>query len=616
MNKIPQTSNTKAAETKKIPQGIYFITSGVIFLLGAIALIWWTSSYNSWKLREQLQILSPLFLEINFFLIIIAIGINIKTFKEVFAGIPRRMWLFLGGVTIIGLLITMFVVPREHRIYYDEDIYQNIGQNIAFLKDADANRGEDLGESLQHLWKRIVGRAAMCNEGKNEYGEYSCYKLEYNKEPNGWAYTLSVVFRLFGVHEIVAFLTANFLYGLSILTAFFIGYLLFGSPLSGIFAALVLALTPELMIWSNTTAVEPSAAFFPGLALLGVLIFIKSRETKALFLAVVMSAFAVQFRPESIMFLAVIGLLIFLLCRDELVKGEFYLLISIFFILIIPHLVHLWAVKEMGWGSSGPKFSTDFFQGNFRVNGLFYLRNLRFPLVFAIFFGLGLVLKRGKEGVAESYFFLKEKLVVFTWFLLFWGIFLFFYAGSYNYGADVRFSLLSAMPIALIAGNGAASLSQLLIQRLKLTHVNYFITAIIIFAFLPFLPFVRAITQEAWGARADHHYAKEMVKALPPDSLVLTHNPNIFLFLGKSAAQASLATEQRSYFNRFFYRYKGGIYFHYNFWCNVPDRQQNSFCTNILEKFDSEAVLSFKEKSYTFELYKLEKKAKKPVLNE
>jgi len=611
MKKIPKEINSKGAEIKKIPQGIYFITSGLLFLIGAIVLVWWTSSYNSWKLREQLQILSPLFLEIIFFLIIVAIGINIKTFKEVFSGISRRMWLFLGGVTLIGLLITMFVVPRAHRIYYDEDIYQNIGQNIAFLKDADANRGEDLGESMQHLWKRIVGRAAMCNEGKNEYGEYSCYKLEYNKEPNGWAYTLSVVFRLFGVHEIVAFLTTNFLYGVSILTVFFIGYLLFGSTLAGIFAALVLAMTPELMIWSNTTAVEPSAAVFPGLALLCALIFIKKREMKTLFLAVVMAAFAVQFRPESIMFLAVIGLLILLLRRDELVKGEFYLLISIFFVLIIPHLVHLWAVKEMGWGSSGPKFSSDFFQNNFRVNGLFYLKNLRYPLVFTLLAGLGLVLKRGQEGVEESSFFLKEKIVVFIWFLLFWGIFLFFYAGSYNYGADVRFSLLSAMPIAVIAGNGAASLSQLLIKRLNLKHVNYFLTASITFAFLPFLPFVRAITQEAWGARADHHYAKEMVESLPADSIVLTHNPNMFLFWGKSAAQASLVTEQRNYFNRFFYRYKGGIYFHYNFWCNVPDRLQNSFCTNILEKFDCEPVESFKEKSYTFELYKLEKKTKK-----
>jgi hypothetical protein len=509
------------------------------------------------------------------------------------------------------MIITMFVVPREHRIFYDENIYQNIGQNIAYLKSSGTHSGEDYGESIINLWKRFVGRAAMCNEGRNEYGEYRCDRLEYNKEPNGWPYILSVVFRLFGTHELAAFLTNNLVYGLSILTAFFIGYLLFKSSIAGIYAALIFALTPEFMMWSNTTAVEPSAALFPGLALLCALIFVRSRETKSLFLVAVVTAFAVQFRPELIMLLAVTGVVILFWCRDEFKRGEFYLFLSIFFILIIPHLVHLYAVKDVGWGSSGPKFSFDFFKGNFKVNALFYLKNIRFPAFFTILFVLGIALKQGKKEGEAGAFIWKEKLVVLLWFLLFWGIFILFYAGSYNYGADVRFCLLSSIPIAILAGNGAASLERILSQRFKLKYINYIMAVIIIFSFLPFLPFVRAITQEAWGARADHKFAKEMAKALPDDSVILTHNPNMFLFWGKSAAQASLVTEQRSYFNRFFYRYKGGIYFHYNFWCNVPDKLQNSFCKNILEKFDCERIMSFKEKNYKYELYKIEKKKKK-----
>ena len=596
---------------KKNHQGILFVTSGLLFIIGSIILYWWTSSYHSWKLREHLQTISNLFLEISFFLMIVAIGINLKVFKKVFANVTKRIWLLLGAVFVIGMIITMFVVPREHRIYYDEDIYQNIGQNIAYLKSSGVHTGEDYGESVANLWRRVIGRAAMCNEGRNEYGEYSCDRLEYNKEPNGWPYILSIVFRLFGTHELAAFLTNNLVYGLSILTAFFIGYLLFRSSLAGIYAALIFALTPEFMMWSNTTAVEPSAALFPGLALLCALIFVRSKETKSLFLVAVVTAFAVQFRPELIMLLAVTGVLILFWCRDEFKRGEFYLFLSIFFILIIPHLVHLYAVKNVGWGSSGPKFSFEFFKGNFKVNTLFYLKNIRFPAFFTILFVLGIVLKQGKEEREAGTFIWKEKFVVLLWFLLFWGIFILFYAGSYNYGADVRFSLLSSIPIAILAGNGAASLERILSQRFKLKYVNYVMAVIIIFSFLPFLPFVRAITQEAWGARADHKFAKEMAKVLPDDSVVLTHNPNMFLLWGKSAAQASLVTEQRSHFNRFFYRYKGGVYFHYNFWCNVPDKLQNSFCKNILEKFDCKPVISFKERNYKYELYKVEKRKKK-----
>ena len=598
---------------KKIPQGVLYLTSGLIFLIGAIVLFWWTSSFSSWKLREHLQIISPLFLEITFFLMLVAIGINIRVFKKVFNGIAKSMWLFLSAIVVVGLLITMFVVPREHRIYYDEDIYQNIGQNIAYLKGSGAHTGEDYGKSLRNLWKRFIGRAAMCNEGRNEYGEYRCDRLEYNKEPNGWPYIISVVFRLFGVHELASFLTNNLVYALSVITVFFIAYLLFRSSLIGVYAALIFALTPEFMMWSNTTAVEPSAALFPGLALLSTLIFVKSRETKSLYLMAVVAAFAVQFRPESIMFLGIIGLVILLWARDELKRGEFYLLLSIFFVLIVPHLVHLYAVKDIGWGSSGPKFSFNYFKGNFKANSLFYLKNIRFPVLFTLLFMLGIVLKGVKGTVEESSLIWKEKVVVLLWFLLFWGIFIFFYAGSYNYGADVRFCLLSAMPIALLAGYGAVSLEHILSQKFKLKYIHYILAVIIIFAFLPFLPFVRAITQEAWGARADHKFAQEMAKVLPQDSVVLTHNPNMFLLWGKNAAQASLATEQKSHFKRFFYRYKEGIYFHYNFWCNVPDRLQNSFCKNILERYDCTLVMSFKEKNYKYELYKVEKKKKKPV---
>ena len=194
---------------KKIPQSFYFIISGVLFLIGALVLRGWITSYHEWNLREHLIIMSPLFLEIIFFLVVVAVGINIKVFKKVFAGAPRRIWLYLAAIVIVGLFITMFIAPREHRIYYDEDIYENIGQNIAYLKNTGAYFSEDYEPSISNLWKRFIGRAGMCNEGTIEYGEYACNRREYNKEPNGWAYLLSVVFRLFGVHELAAFLTTS-----------------------------------------------------------------------------------------------------------------------------------------------------------------------------------------------------------------------------------------------------------------------------------------------------------------------------------------------------------------------------------------------------------------------
>ena len=45
-----------------------------------------------------------------------------------------------------------------------------------------------------------------------------------------------------------------------------------------------------------------------------------------------------------------------------------------------------------------------------------------------------------------------------SYFLLFFGIALLFYAGSYNYGADVRYSLMTYPPLAILGGLGAGAI--------------------------------------------------------------------------------------------------------------------------------------------------------------
>ena len=586
---------------------IPFILSGLLFLGGGIVLYWWMSSFASWTLQEQLQIFSPLSLEIIFFLVVVAIGINIKCFKALYDEIPRNVRIGAGSIVIAGLVLSMFVAPRIHRIYYDEDIYENIGQNIACLKSSNFSYGGTYLENIGTVWKNFIGRAGMCNEGKNDYGEYTCLRLEYNKEPNGWPFILSVVYRLFGVSELASFLTSNILFGLSVIVVFLNGYLLYRSPSAGLYGALVFALTPEFLRWSNTTAVEPSAAFFAGAALCSALIFLKYRTTPSLFLAVVVTAFAAQFRPESVMIVGVVGLAILLYGWEELKKGRFWFCAALFFVLIIPHIIHLYAVRDVGWGNTGPKFSLMYFQGNFRSNFLHYVKNKQFPILVTILFLLGVFLKTGSGNSGAAAYPWKEKVVAGVWFLLFWGIFIFFYAGSYTYGADVRFALVSYMPIAIIAGYGASAVVSWAGRKIEIVPAEYLLFCLIIISFLSFLPYVRTVGQEAWAARADHRFAQEMAKALPDDSVVLTHNPNMFLLWGKNAAQASLATEQTGYFNSFFNRYKGGIYFHYNFWCNVSDPLQQSFCKNIIERYHCTPVMTFKEKDYTYVLYQMER---------
>lgn len=554
----------------------YLILSACVFV--------WGLSYNSWELKEQLKWVSPLVLEINFFLILVGLIINLGAFRNVLGAVSRRSLVMLLTIAVGATLIAAFVAPKTHRIFYDEDIYLNIAQNIANLK-----------------------KAGMCNEGGNLYGEYFCDRLEYNKEPSGWPYLASVLFRIVGTSHRACFLMNNIFWGLSVLVVFFTGFLLFRDERAGLFGSLLFGLIPEGLIWSNTTAVEPSATLLAGIALLSVVFFVKNPEGKALFLAVVLVPFACQFRPESALIVLPAAFILVSMKPKELLNQRFYAFTLVLLILLTPHLLHLYAVKGEGWGAAGGrKFALIYLNENFWVNSLFYIKNNQFPLLVTILFFVGIGLPR--FSATRQSFLWKEKGFLLSWFVTFWGIFLIFYAGSYKYGADVRFSLVSYIPMAILAGFGAAELCKRIKKWSNCAWASHSLAALVLLSATSFFPYIRAETQEAWAARADHRFAQIMAKALPPDSLILTHNPNMFLLWGKNASQASIATENGGHMGELFARYKGGVYFHFNFWCNVNDPLQNLFCRKIFMRFKTTEMMAFTEGDYRYAIYKLDPK--------
>ncbi len=96
-----------------------------------------------------------------------------------------------------------------------------------------------------------------------------------------------------------------------------------------------------------------------------------------------------------------------------------------------------------------------------------------------------------------------------------------------------------------------------------------------------------------------------MVAEVPQDGIVLSHNPGMIHVMGRSAAQTSLASYQPERVDELFHRFPGGVYFHYNFWCNVDDSVQNEFCRNVLATFKTRVVLEESEGFYRFVLYRL-----------
>lgn len=536
---------------------------------GLVALVLWLGSTPGDRLREQLTVLQFWSLSATVLLLLL-LAIHI-------IGSERARWsgrqaIPLAVVVALGVCLTVFVAPRTNRIFYDEQIYENIGQNLAELR-----------------------RAQVCNDGRIEYGQLACASGEYNKQPYAYPYLLSLAYRVFGVHDGVAFGVNAAAMALGICAVYFLTLLLFADSHAAAFAALVLALMPQQIVWSATAAAEPSAAAAAAGGALAAAYYLRRGSTPALVALAVVAAYAIQFRPESILILPVMAWIAGPRLWPELQRPRGWWAATLFLCLAAVPLAHLFAVRQLPWGTDAARFGTEYVVPNLRVNGRFFLADWRFPVLFTAFAAAGAV--RRRLGF--------ERTAMVLYFLLFFGIDLAFYAGSYNYGADVRYSLMAYPPLAVLAGVGVVRVVRAVDRIAAQARASALITALILFVFLLYAPGVRAVTQEAWAARADVRFARNVARQLPPNSYVLSQDPGMFQVWGVSAGQMSRVAANRAYARWLATQYSGGLYVHWNFWCNTQDPVQPGICRQAMALGHATLVAEAHERDQRFAVYRL-----------
>jgi hypothetical protein len=541
------------------------VSAWAVSLCALLAWILWTPWF---ALRTQLTLLQFWSLEIC-----VALGLVVGAFVlwDYVRGVARRDLLPVLLPVALAVGLTVGVAPRTNRIYYDEQIYQNIGQNLADLR-----------------------RAQLCNDGAIVRGRLQCASGEYNKQPYAYPHALSLVFRIFGVGPTAAFVMNAFATGLSVCFVYLLVMALFDDRLAALFAATVLALTPEQIVWSASAAVEPSASLACLAALLATACFIRSRRTTALAGTAIATAYAIQFRAESFLIVPVVLFLIWQRAPEEFTRPRLWWAGLLFVALAAVHAGHLTAVRNEGWGTTRDRFSLGYVAANLRVNGWFYLGDPRFPLIYTLLAALGLTGRRTGAGRGA----------VALYFLLFVGIAVLFYAGSYNYGADVRYSLATYPPLAILAGLGAARLLRGVMRSEPGLPAVYSLMALLAAQFIWYLPIVGSTADSAVAARADVRFARSLVPDIPDNAYVLTQNPGMFQVWGINAGQISLALNTRR-LTELAARYPGGLYLHWNFWCNVPDPVQQGFCTKLMALRPVEPVREHAEEGQHFALYRL-----------
>jgi 4-amino-4-deoxy-L-arabinose transferase-like glycosyltransferase len=536
-------------------------------LLGILAV--WLQTPGPF-LREQLKTLQFWSLEICFALVL---STGFLVLREVRRHLDRTDAVRLTIVAAAALGLTVFVAPRTNRIYFDEQIYQSIGQNLADVK-----------------------LAQMCNDGTVEYGRLQCWSGEYNKQPYAYPHALSVLYRIFGVSVSVAFAFNAAVAALTACGVYLVVLLVFADRAAALFAGLMMALMPEQLLWSATAAVEPSASLACVGALLCAAAFGQSRSTAALLATGVAVAYAVQFRPESMLIAPVVALMLWRgTFRAELTRPRFWTVGLLTLALLAAHVGHLTAIRNEEWGTRAARVSAGYLTANLRVNGWFYFWDERFPIVFSLLALRGLFGRR----------LFGERLLFALYFMLFFGMYLSFYAGSYNYGADVRYSLMTFPPIVVLGGLGASRVAAWLNERpFGLTGLRV-VAAALVLQFLWYAPVVRATTEEAWAARADVRFAESLVPSLRGNAYVLTHNPGMFHVWGVNAGQMSLIANNPGELTFLATRYRD-VYLHWNYWCNVSDPVQQQFCRQALAGKPATAVREYRERDQRYSLYRFE----------
>lgn len=542
--------------------------AAVAWIAAATALLAWLARTPDAVLREQLEAL-------QFWSLEACVALGVALGGAVALDIRRRLDRADGfrmvALAVVAVALTTLVAPRTNRIFYDEQIYQSIGQNLADLR-----------------------RAQMCNDGTVEYGRLQCWTGEYNKQPYAYPHLLSVAYRAFGVGPEIAFNVNTLVMAATVCAVYLLTLILFDNKTAAFFAGLLVTLTPEQLMWSATAAVEPSASLACVVALVAAAHFCHSRSTVALAGAGVAAAYAVQFRVESLLIVPVIGLLLWQHARDELTRPRLWWVALLAFGLLALHLGHLFVVRNEGWGTSEARLSLGYVAANLPVNAGFYFGDERFPVVFSL---LALVGLSGRQRDTS-------RLPIVLYFLLFFGILLLFYAGSYNYGADVRYSVMTYPPVAVLGGLGAARVTGW-IGRMRQTPPAWALaTAALVFQFLWYMPLVRATGEEAWAARADVGFAASVVADLGPNAYVLTHNPGMFHVWGTNAGQMSALMTNPTYLDYLATRYTGGVYLHWNFWCNVNDPAQQDFCRRALTLKPVETVREDRVRDQRFAFYR------------
>lgn len=516
--------------------------------------------------NTQLMTLIPLFFLANLILVVFCFAVDFRKIVSVFKDVKKRTWIFLLLIFILALLVRLHA-PATHRILFDEDIYLNVAQSI--VND---------------------GRAMLCNRGTPD----ACEEGVLNKQPQGLPFFLSIIFFFTGVSETIARHVMILISALSAVLLFLFVYLLLDKEEQGLYAALALALTPVHVLWAPTMAAETLLAFFAILSLTSILVYFRNRSTATALLLFSLLAYASQLRPEAPI-LALVAALFFVKAK---LNKSLLLGFVLFLVFFSPYALQFKNVSGEKWGAPDEKLSLKYLVPNAKINAVFFVENTRYPLLFTVLalFGAVFLFAKKKYGPLS---------LLLSWFAVFFLMYALFYAGSFNFGVDVRYSIPMYAALSSLVGIGAYAIREVLSKK-GIKFASVVVTAVILLAFYAFIPYVSAVGEESWISRTSHDFGIAAAKKAGEQCHVFTHVPSMYLVNNIGALQTRMGSN--SDIVEALFKKSDCILFDEGYWCITVDRYKDGVCQHMHDQYNLTVFNSVTERDKTFRMYRVGKR--------
>lgn len=476
-------------------------------------------------------------------IVVIALLSSTSLLKSTFKKPELILWILIS----LSLVLT---VPLTHRLFFDEDIYLAIGQNMA-----------------------LQNQAQLCTFGTFNFGDFECLVGELNKQPHGLSAWYSLLYRLLPDPHWIH-LVGLFMVSFGSVMLFQIGRGLGLSQGISAIAGLLPWTSSTMWQWSPTTSAEP-LAFVLILVFLRIAFSAESNRRLGQIALITLAAWLATLRWE----LGFLSLFMLLFIPIHWDRKKQFIAVGIFGVLLIPHALQFLQIRHDSWGADPgtPRFGWVHVMPNLLTNLKYYISASKFnPLVLLLVIG--------------AFWEMEKKIIFFlgACFVYLFAFYLPFYAGSYEYGADVRFAIPAQAFLYVLATGGLLSWTSFLGTRFPREH-TWILSGLFGYMIIGALPYARSVGQEAWLARNDHNMVNQTT--LPNPGLVFSHHPSLFLLKKMSSAQMEYLLDSDEKVREYVQTYRT-LYYHRNYWCTVyEENESKNICDRIEEKFKLSPII-------------------------